>query len=139
MSDLQTRRITIPTVGTVLTLTEAWAFSLFHETRNSRFLEKLGIERSGREYGANLNHNDVVLPRGTKLVVDRVYVRQGAEAFDSITFRLRKGEHGVDKKIFGRFWAKLGDVNRIYCTWAEDTVKRDTKISPLTQLASEGE
>lgn len=60
----------------------------------------------------------VTLPKGTTLVVDRIYIRRGGEAFDSVTFRIPK-----NKKLppelgkFGgtRFWVKLNEANNILC------------------------
>ena len=133
------RQITIPTIGTILTLSAPWLFSLYHEYRNSVFMAKMGVERRGSSYGRDLERTEVCLPIGTKLVVDRVYVRKGAGKFDSVTFRLKKGDYPSNKKIYGRFWAKLEDVNMIECEWAEETIKRDNKISPLKRLAAEAE
>ena len=141
-------RITIPTIGSDLILAEPWAFMLFHEGRNSKFLEVLGFEYgqgteidTGRT-GWNGNKikdtaSEVVLPTGTRLKVARIYIKNGVGAFDSVTFSIRKGGWPNDKKKSGRFWAKLNDVNRIVCTWDEETVKRFTQVSPLTQLAAE--
>jgi len=53
----------------------------------------------------------VSLPKGTVLAVDRIYIRQQASDFDSVTFRLQSTPGG--KKGKPRFWAKLSDVNKI--------------------------
>lgn len=60
----------------------------------------------------------VALPKDTVLTVDRIYIRRGGEAFDSVSFRIPK-----NKKLppelgkFGgvRFWVKLNDANNIIC------------------------
>jgi len=141
-------RITIPTIGSDLILAEPWAFMLYHEGRNAKFLTSLGhtfgqgIEvDSGREnyQGDRLKDtaSEVALPTGTKLKVDRIYIKKGAGAFDSVTFSMKKGNYPGDKQKSGRFWAKLNDVNRIVCTWDEETLKRFTHVSLLTQLAAE--
>ena len=56
----------------------------------------------------------VSLPAGTLLTLDRYYIRQGSEGFDSVTFLMpghpRTGAFG---KKEARFWAKLEDVNEI--------------------------
>lgn len=62
------------------------------------------------------------LPPGTIIIVDRIYVRQGAKGFDSVSFRCESipdiagaadwGKPGLRKTV-GRFWAKLEDVNRV--------------------------
>jgi hypothetical protein len=54
----------------------------------------------------------VTLPKDTQLKLDRIYIRQGAESFSSITFRTTK--ISPDKKFASkRFWAKLKDANEI--------------------------
>jgi hypothetical protein len=141
-------RITIPTIGSDLILAEPWAFMLFHERRNRRLLETLsfnygqGTEIDTGYTGWNGNRikdiaSEVVLPTGTRLKVARIYIKNGTGNYDSVTFTMKRGNYPGDKKKGGRFWAKLNDVNRIICTWDEETVKRFTQISPLTQLAAE--
>lgn len=53
------------------------------------------------------NSVPITLPVGTKLKVDRIYIRKGASDFSSISFFAT-----IDKKDY-RFWAKLADVNTI--------------------------
>ena len=54
----------------------------------------------------------VTFPKGTPLKVDRIYIRNGVQAFDSITFRTTKD--CPDKKFRSkRFWVKLNDANKI--------------------------
>ena len=58
------------------------------------------------------------LPPGTVLAFDRYYIRQGAEAFDSVTFKIEKcpdPKFSGTGKICRRFWARLQDVNNIEC------------------------
>lgn len=50
----------------------------------------------------------VILPTGTILEVDRIYIRQGASNFSSITFKIR------GKRVY-RFWIPLNKVNEIEC------------------------
>lgn len=118
-------RITIPTIGSELRLADDWDFALHHEERNHEFCRKLGVDTIGPSYGPNVQSTMVSLPTGTRLIVARIYVRQGASDFDSVTFRIRRGDHPESKDIFGRFWAKLEDVNMIECEWDEYTVKRE--------------
>lgn len=60
----------------------------------------------------------LTLPAGTLLTIDRIYIRKGQQAFDSITFWLKAKQAPVTingrllKKSL-RFWAKLDDVNTI--------------------------
>lgn len=128
--------ICIPTIGSVFTLAQPWSFMLYEEHRNNDFGNKIYPARDWNRYSPRgTEPQEVHLPEGTKLKVDRIYVRQGGGDFDSVTFRLKKGDRPGDKTIYGRFWVKLGDVNRIVCDWDEDTVKRN--IHPLELLALE--
>lgn len=47
------------------------------------------------------------MPKGTVLVIDRIFIRSGAGDFDSITFKIPK----QGKIPSGRFWVNLFDVN----------------------------
>ena len=47
------------------------------------------------------------LPKGTELIVDRIYVRQGNADFSSVTFKMKVG------KRVARFFAKLDEVNQM--------------------------
>jgi hypothetical protein len=110
----------IPTIGTQLVLARDWSFTLHEEGRNYkfsknfphlRFIEWAGNRPDGPKVG------EVTLPRNTILTVDRIYLRQGAGAFDSVSFRcntgLRLTKAQKEDLIRGRFWAKLEDVNEI--------------------------
>ena len=63
----------------------------------------------------------LTLRRGSRLKVERIYIRQGQGSFDSVTFRMplwvsQTGDplwRAPSKTKSLRFWAKLGDVNRI--------------------------
>lgn len=60
----------------------------------------------------------VILPKGTMLAFDRYYIRQGAEAFDSVTFKIEScpdANFAKNKNTARRFWARLPDVNNIDC------------------------
>ena len=98
----------VPTIGSILELTKDWGFKLHHEYRNSNLMMKLfhkDFDWTEKE------PEDVVLPKGTRLRVARIYVRHGAGDFDSITFTINK--HPTDKKLKARFWCKLNDANKI--------------------------
>jgi hypothetical protein len=96
-------------------------------------------EKEAMELSSTWKHHqpmayvDVTLPAGAALTVDRIYVRKGVDAYNSLTFWLKKpaklkkpkkGEpvppvdpnHEFLTKIGGvRFWAKLPEVNQIVC------------------------
>jgi len=115
-------QLTVPTIGTKLTLTRRWSFLLHREHRNTKFAERLALsgDWGWRSSGEPVR---VVIPKGTILTVRRIYIRQGGGDYDSITFTIPKGAC-PDKKIHGRFWAKLADVNLIKCEWDMETVKK---------------
>jgi hypothetical protein len=65
-----------------------------------------------------LPHILATLPAGTMLSFDRYYIRQGAEAFDSVTFKIEKcpdPKFNMSGKACRRFWARLQEVNEIDC------------------------
>lgn len=57
---------------------------------------------------------EVTLPAGSQLKIDRIYIRAGVTAYNSITFRTTK--ICPDKNLRSkRFWVKLQDANTIIC------------------------
>lgn len=126
-------QIYIPTIGTKLRLTEDWSFEVEKERRNWEIVEALkgyGVQPrlefaykmwNGEDY--NDEFYPMVLPAGTVLTIDRIYIRKGVGEYDSITFNLgdcpdlrfeikRRGGQFVGRR---RFWVKLDDANRIVC------------------------
>lgn len=79
----------------------------------------------GQVPSGNFRFPDLQLPftfrAGTRLKVDRIYIRQGQTGFDSVSFRAARWvtaptdplARASTKSKSLRFWAKLGDVNRI--------------------------
>ena len=71
---------------------------------------------------------DAMLPSGTVLIVDRIYIRKGSEDYNSVTFRIEDcpDKRLAPKKAKGfmkgqaRFWVKLADANRIQCRTAAE-------------------
>ena len=128
-------RITIPTIGTEITLEEDWRFGLFPEDRNDKLWKMIvGTDPPGWRESLVMCENGVfspvTLPAGTVLIVDRIYLRKGGSDFDSITFRIKEcpSNKALAKK---RFWAKLHHVNLIKGTWNEQTVPRaDEDVKP---------
>jgi len=113
-------------------LEEDLTFSLYHERRNSSMFKAVQVALDNSHYTqADAAPIDVTLPAQTMLVVDRVYIRQDAKAFDSISFyiqdssdpafapsRTRKGGSAKGRK---RFWMKLADLNGVEVTMCPDT------------------
>lgn len=111
-------RLMVPTIGTVLTLTEDWTFTLHEEYRNYKFSKafRLGFDEWG-DYNSPKSAQ-ITLPAGTKLKVARIYIRNGGadmKEFDSLTFNcnshLSAAQARKQGAVKGRFWAKLIDVN----------------------------
>ena len=116
----------VPAVGYQIVLAADWNFSLYLEDRNDTCLKLLAPKvyedvksnwhnrsHTGKGRLFDYKHESVMLPKGTKLEIDRVYVRtankakEGSDNYDSITFKV------VGEKSKVRFWAKLEDVNNI--------------------------
>lgn len=109
----------IPHLRTVIILAEAWEFGLYRERRNFSVVRALKMDGSENNewtwayqngvYGQEISK--LTLPAGTRLAIDRIYIRNGAADFDSVTFRVKECPDERFNKC--RFWAKLRDVNRI--------------------------
>jgi len=101
----------IPTIGTELILLAPWTFTLHAEHRNHALWKLYDPEL--KDY-----HGDSTMvirfPAGTHMKVARIYIRNGQKDYDSVTFSVIKcpAKTPEGKKIKGRFWAKLHDVNR---------------------------
>lgn len=103
----------MPTCGQKLQLSEPWTFALYSERRNTSLLALEGYQHNWKD-GVKVVRT-VAFPKGTVLTVDRIYIRQGKGAYDSLTFRV---PFCPDKKYAGksiRFWARLEEVNNIEC------------------------
>lgn len=110
------QKLYIPQLKDVLELAANWEFLLYEEPRNLSLIQLVDIDYKGGgwpDYDHNLSRFPkrktwgAMLPAGTKLTVDRIYIRAGGEDFSSLTFRtVYKG-----KKV--RFWVKLVDANTI--------------------------
>lgn len=115
-------KLHIPKLGDELVLAEPWTFTVFQERRNTSLAEVSGYKFKkwpDPEYWKVWPLGPFTFPAGTKLVVDRIYIRAGSEDFDSVTFRasgytssVRTGLKGKKEKSV-RFWAKLDDVNKM--------------------------
>lgn len=113
----------IPEIGDRFKLEEDWTFTLYNEQRNWDFYALLVDESiktmSWSEQKKNVKDTQVTLPKGTVLKVDRIYIRQGADKYSSLTFYAEIGEGGTGsfgKPKHPRFWAKLSDCNKIKYT-----------------------
>jgi len=112
-------RMRIPTIGTTIKLHKPWALDVYRERRNQTMLDVLVPGTHGWRDSADQKFG-TTLPAGTILVVDRIYIRQQAEDYDSLTFWVAwcPSKKFQVKKL--RFWAKLCEVNKIVYTPVED-------------------
>jgi len=133
----------IPEISDEIRLLADWQFNLHNEERNTSLSKFLNVGFPPVNWQTR---NDppvlVVIPAGTILVIDRVYIRKGQSDFSSITFRWKGASNPSYMKeradysvliargtattptTYGtrqvkvpkeqiRFWAKLDDVNKI--------------------------
>lgn len=141
----------IPDIGDTIELKKDWTFHFYLESRNLVFLEQFGEENekklpvvqvsdeyfcrkrihsyngNGRPYGRSKEAYLMTLPAGTKLTVDRIFIRKNMSDFSSLTFvmtetpdlrfaHIKKKAVPFEKggrKMIGRFWAKLDEANNI--------------------------
>ena len=127
-------QLNIPRLKDTLILIEDWSAEIPYEYRNREFLanllqiKKLSYQEQSeiisRFYdndlvetgwrGLRSNHpNTILIPAGTNLLVERIYIRQGASDFDSVTFRIPKNGCPINPNMTGRFWVKLPNANQI--------------------------
>lgn len=104
-------RLYVPEIGDQLWLSQDWKFWLHEERRNESLLKIIVPGYTKKHWSEPSTDHACVIPAGTELIVARVYIRNGARDFSSLTFRIGYCEHKVWRKK--RFWAKLSDVNRI--------------------------
>ena len=108
-----TTNLFIPPLKAVLEL--AWTFTLHYESRNKALMKiALDVSHSWGDYFRDgLPVGDVTLSVGTCLIVGRIYIRNGARSFDSVTFKIKSCSEKKFEKA--RFWVRLADANKIVC------------------------
>lgn len=114
-------KIFIPVLKQKLKLEQDWTFPLYEEHRNETLWYAFGLTGSKPggfcAYWANNNKKSVTLPRDTILQVDRLYIKNGLNDYDSVTFKVLNcplpqfnTSEMSRRKMKARFWAKLNDV-----------------------------
>ncbi len=93
-------KLWIPSIGDLITLSEDVVLLVPWESRNRKLLERLGA--------VPYKDTPVFLSKGTVLAIDRIYIRKGKSAYDSITFRVTSGPLAKN-----RFWVKLSEARKI--------------------------
>jgi len=118
-------KLYVPDIGDTLKLSKDWKFYLQSEYRQRLDLDQFGtgntVSRDSIQfYKDQDDFNEVIIPKGSVLKVDRVYIRKGSSGFSSITFLLKE----VDgKKVKSqRFWAHLRECNKIEFEEAQKSV-----------------
>lgn len=126
-------RLYVPQPGEAAVLLFPWSFSLHPERRNVDFHKALavgdpawGTWEGYPSYRLGGEPKPVTLPAGTELVFDRVYVRQGADDYASLTFVVKACP--IEELIGERFWAKLDDANTM-------NIERTTAGNPIGPFA----
>ncbi len=99
----------IPSIGDKIVLEEDWNPMILDEYRTREFLVIMGIDPRG----ANGHTYAVVIPRNTVLTVDRIYIKKGSSAYDSITFTINQAYNPHIPRGKKRFWVKLAQANKI--------------------------
>ena len=105
-------KVFIPALGTGIRLTKDVIFPLMPEERNRKLwdLHHSPPDLQDIPYRfRRINHRDTPLYAGDTFKIDRIYIRQGSEGFNSVTLRGETKHMGVLKKV--RFWMKLEDFN----------------------------
>lgn len=93
-------KLFIPTIGTELTLATDWEFVLYKDPLNATLvalLEGSPTLSAPRPLGATQCYT-ARLPAGAVLQVDRVHIRKGVGAVNSISFCLKGAKARVDLK-----------------------------------------
>ena len=112
------RQMYIPPLKSQITLAQDWSFTVYPEERNkslyAAYNKKLEPVIGSYPIRYNIPSFIATLPADTVLTIDRIFIRKGAEDFDSITFIIESSpnpDFRPKKKV--RFWVKLDDANNI--------------------------
>ena len=125
-------RLFIPPLKSKVRLLTDAVVPVMHESRNFTILKALGKTRAKDSWTIARwddppKFSDVPLPAGTVLSIDRYYIRNGSEEFDSLTFRIVSSPEPKLMKPKHRFWLKLADVNNLDATFeAEEKADDDS-------------
>ncbi len=126
-------KLFIPPLKMPLTLTKPATVPIYHERRNEIMLTAFGggpktygnrhyswchppAKPDQKKDGWDWDYDTMLattltIPAGTVLLIDRYYIRNGADEFDSLTFRVASSpDKKWNKK---RFWLRLSDVNAL--------------------------
>lgn len=107
-------RMYIPALNTRLRLLKDWKFTLLCEQRNKRLWDlKSGM--TPMDTIPNLYRRGVAalveLTKGDELKIRRIFIRQGAEGYNSVTMSGHVKHEGLMRPV--RFWVVLDDFNNM--------------------------
>lgn len=125
-------KLFIPTIGTFLRLDADLVFNLHHEFRNESLIVAQDIVPDYPHYRRSEVSVPVLttLPAGTILCTDRIYIRQDAKEFDSVSFYIEACPDTRFAPVMPangfargrkRFWLKLDELNGADVTLCPDT------------------
>lgn len=130
-------RLFIPPIGAVITLEKDWTFILHQESRNVGLANALNLGKIKHYTGRGWDNKpyefdsrewkdtEVTLPARTHLKISRIYIRNGVQDYNSVTF------WADNKELFGkkkpRFWVKLPEANNIHFKDTDITIHMLTK------------
>jgi hypothetical protein len=112
-------KLFVPTIGTRIQLTNEWTFTVHDEQRNKTLGQYQDCPSvfSLHWQSHNKKMGKFTMPAGTILVVERVFIRDKLQDFDSLTFGVESTTAVIDPSIAKpkrvRFWAKLNECNDI--------------------------
>lgn len=102
-------KFNVPTIGQTFILKNQTSLSIYNDYRNEKLIaldETLSeAKKTHKLYGSLLGTYE--FKEGTEFKIARIYIRNGASEFDSITLTAK-----INKKSV-RFWIKLYEFNTI--------------------------
>lgn len=107
-------KVWIPRCGDGIRLAKPWTAILLSEYRNvEMYRAAVGQPSVGSRWSKDAmpQRYTVTFRAGTELVFDRVYIRQGADSFASVTFIVKDDADG--KLVGQRFWVTVDNANEI--------------------------
>lgn len=106
----------IPALKTKLQVTKDWHISLFCERRNKTLWDHAAEGRVPMDQ-IPWQHRPgqmalVIVPEGSCLSVERIFIRKDQEGYNSVTLRGWVEHNGVSKNV--RFWVVLDTFNNMH-------------------------
>jgi hypothetical protein len=113
-------KLAIPELGQKLLLQNDLEVEIYLEYRNEKFLGQINpdwlLSSANRYYNSGrMPKHRVMLPAGTLLTVDRIYIRKGSSDYNSVTFSHTRTDKALRSSRLptGRFWISLKQANEL--------------------------